>query len=109
MRLIANKQLKGAYGLVSAGDSFECETHIGQQLIKKGLARPAQTYETKEIVPEPIVSGDPFRLVYHPEHSEPPSVLGALDQAISETDVAEAGTPDPPRRKRGRPRKNPAA
>jgi hypothetical protein len=67
MRLIANSQLRGEYGLVEEDREFDCPEHIAPKLLRSGKARrpdpPRVLYETKIIVPEaPEVSPRlPFR------------------------------------------------
>ena len=41
MKLIAERQLLGDYGKVSAGEQFEVSADVGEQLIARGLARHA--------------------------------------------------------------------
>ena len=50
MRVIANRQLTGHYGMVTAGQEFEAEDDVARQLLRAGLVKrpdpPAMVYET---------------------------------------------------------------
>ena len=56
MRVIANRQLTGHYGVVTIGQEFEADDDVARQLLRNGLVKkpdlPAMVYETKVIVPE---------------------------------------------------------
>ena len=56
MKVIANHQLRGEYGVVQANQVFECRDDTGNELLKAGLVRnalpPKVQYETKVLVPE---------------------------------------------------------
>ena len=56
MRLIANRQLTGHYGVVTIGQEFEADDDVARQLLRNGLVKkpdlPAMVYETKVIAPE---------------------------------------------------------
>ena len=88
MELIANRQLTGDYGSVSAGDCFHCSEEVGAQLLQAGLARvrfaQPYIYETKVVTPEaPEVkpaAAIPFRDV--PDSDPRPKALVALESAV---------------------------
>ena len=48
MLVIAQRQLRGVYGLVTPGEKFDAPDDVAAVLLKRGLAVP---YETKDIVP----------------------------------------------------------
>src|ERR1019366_3966421 len=56
MRLIANRQLAGHYGVVTIGQEFEADDDVARQVLRNGVVRkpdlPAMVYETKVIAPE---------------------------------------------------------
>lgn len=103
-------------GRVVPGQQFEMqELAHARSLISRGLATeilepPISTYETKVIVPQPpavpVVAAPPFRDLYMPDQSEPSEVLTYSDPVLSSADVPKQGVVDPPRRKRGRPKKH---
>ena len=41
MRLIANSQLSGEYGTVTAGQEFECQDAIAFELLRTNMVRKA--------------------------------------------------------------------
>jgi hypothetical protein len=100
MRLVANKQLTGDYGTVTAGQRFECPDEVGRQLIQGGHARafeaPQVMYETKVIEPEaPEVSPrDPFRNGAL-SHAEQAAMAPEGHSLLAESDVPEPGAADP--------------
>ena len=112
MILIAQRQLCGEYGKVAPGASFELDDQDAiKSLLGSGLAAmaPVSMYETKVIVPAPppmpVVVPESFRHLYMP-HTESAGELPADgDPVLPEPDMEPEGTPDPPRRGRGRPRK----
>jgi hypothetical protein len=48
MLVIAQRQLRGVYGLVSTGDKFDAPDDVAKSLLHRGLATE---YERKDIVP----------------------------------------------------------
>ena len=110
MTLIANRPLKSTeYGRVNPGERFDVQDpDVVKGLVSQGLASivPISTYETKVIVAAPVVAAPPFRDLYMPHASEQGEVSSGGTPVLSGADVSEQGTPDPPRRKRGRPRKH---
>ncbi len=110
MTLIAIRPLKSKdYGRVRPGEWFEVENpETVQGLLRQGLASiaPISTYETKVIVAAPVVAAEPFCDLYMPDQGEPAQVSADSDPVLSSADVPKQGVVDPPRRKRGRPRKH---
>jgi len=49
MKLIANKQLTGDYGTVRPGQSFDAQSDVARELVRRGVAQvaPAVVYENK--------------------------------------------------------------
>ena len=100
MRVIANRQLTGHYGMVTAGQEFEAEDDVARQLLQAGLVKkpdpPAMVYETKVIAPEvpEAAPRDVFRDVSLPD-PEPAGMAPEGDSVLSTPDVPEPGTADP--------------
>jgi hypothetical protein len=112
MRVIANRQLNGDYGLKNPGDIIDnLPPHLEKDYLARGVVSPAEDpkvlYETKVISPEaPEVSArEPFRNVPVPDE-ESTDMVAEGDSVLSESDVQEEGTADS--RRRGR-RKGSAA
>lgn len=107
MKLIANRQLRGEYGLVVPGQEFEVREEIGLQLLRIGVVErpvdPKITYETKVIVPEaPEVSArHPFRDVPVPD-AESEAVASEGDSVLPDADVSESEEGTTHSRGRGR-------
>ena len=99
MRLIANNQLRGEYGVVVAGQEFECSEDVGRELLARGSARtpepPNILYDTKVVMPvAPMVSArQPFRDVPVSD-AEPAGVAAQSDRVLSQPDVSESGSAD---------------
>lgn len=112
MRVVANRQLNGDYGLKNPGDIIDnLPPHLEKDYLARGVVSPAVDpkvqYETKVVRPEaPEVSArEPFRDVsVSDEESE--AVASEGDSMLSESGVHEEGTAD--HRGRGR-RKGSAA
>ncbi|HTF69826.1 MAG TPA: hypothetical protein VK638_44825 [Edaphobacter sp.] len=108
MKLIANRQLTGTYGTVTAGQTFEVEDATAVQLITQGVAHkadpPRVEYQTKVIKPEaPEVSPrEPFRDSLMP-YEEPAAVAPESNRIVPQSDIPERRDVDR-RRRRGRPR-----
>lgn len=71
MKVIANRQLCGDYGHVTAGQEFEARDDVAEHLLKAGLVyQPAakKTYETKVVVPMtvPVIEPAPDSAVKPP-------------------------------------------
>ena len=100
MRVIANRQLTGHYGVVSGGEEFEADDDVARQLLRTGLVRkpdpPRVLYETKVIVPEsPEAAPRPgFRDVPVPD-AEPAPVASESDPLLRASDVSRQGASDP--------------
>jgi len=110
MRLIANRQLCGSYGVVGPGQEFNVEDDTGLQLISNGVAYrpnpPRILYQTKVITPEaPMVGAGPFCDVPMCD-SQPTEVAASGDTMFSVADVPKQGNVDSVKR-RGRPRIHP--
>ena len=103
MILIANRQIRGAYGTAKPGDTINVEDPQDiRALISAGLVSiPSIAYETKVIVPAPVVA-PPFRDLRDAVNFQPVAVLETSDTVVSKPVVEPQGTPDRPRR-RGRP------
>ncbi len=92
MRVIANRQLAGHYGVVTTGQEFDAEDDVARQLLRAGLVKkpdpPAMVYETKVIVPEvpEAAPRDVFRDLPLPD-AEPAAVAGEGDQQLSAPDL----------------------
>lgn len=112
MRLIANCQLAGDYGVVNTGQSFIVLDADAQKLLDSGAARRAdpprvlyqtkpRVFETPTIQPEaPEVSArPPFRNVSLSNAQSPP-VASASDRVLPKSDLPAQGVPDPGRRGR---------
>lgn len=115
MILIANRQLYRGRVLFREGQHFEAPDNEARDLMNRGLARPhydASTYETKVIIPAPpptpMVVPESFRHLYMPDTEQPERVSADGHRVVPDSNVEPERTPDPPRRKRGRPRKVPA-
>jgi hypothetical protein len=106
MTVIANRPLRGEYGLVNRGQQFEVRDEVAEQLLKKGLVTPVGAprveYETKVLRPAaPEVSArQPFRElpVFDPQ---PEGMASEGDRVFSTADVP-APRADNPRGRRGR-------
>jgi hypothetical protein len=92
MKLIANRQLRGEYGLVAPDQEFEARDEVAGDLLRRDLARragpPVVLYETKPIQPQeaPEVRPEvPFRDVPVP-HAEPEAVASEGDSVLPESD-----------------------
>ena len=113
MRVIANRQLTGHYGMVTAGQEFEAEDDVARQLLRAGLVKapdpPAMVYETKVIVPEvpEAAARDVFRDVSLPD-AEPAVLAPEGDQELSMPDLPAQRTDDP-RGRAGRKASGPGA
>jgi len=112
MILIAQRQLCGAYGKVPPGATFELDDQDAiKSLLGSGLATmaPVSMYETKVIIPAPpltpVVVPESFRHLYMPNAEPAGELSDDGDPVLPDADVEPEGTPDPPRRRRGRPRK----
>jgi len=106
MILIANRQLTGSYGTVTAGQQINVSDEDARVLLASGVATlPVSTgYETKVIVAAPVAAR-PFRHGDHADAEQPGAVLAPGAGSVPSTDVPAPGTPDRPRR-RGRPPKH---
>ena len=100
MKLIANRQLTGAYGTVTPGQHFEVSDEIANDLLRRGLVRqagvPRIEYDTRAITPSeaPEVSPrEPFRHVFVP-NTEPADMAAEGDSVLSESDLLEQGIAD---------------
>ena len=113
MTLIANRQLYRDRVLLREGQHFDAPDNEARDLMYRGLARPyyeaTGTYETKVIIPAPppmpVVIPESFRHLYMPDGEQPERVSADGHRVVPDADVEPEGTPDPPRRRRGRPRK----
>lgn len=114
MILTANRQIYRGRVLIAEGQRFEAPDNEGRDLVYRGLAHPHYngTYETKVVIPAPpptpVVVPQFFRDLYMPDAGIAPEVSAASDTVLPAPDAPTEGTIDPPRRKRGRPRKYPA-
>ena len=99
MRVIANRQLTGHYGVVSAGQEFDAHEDVARQLLRAGLVKkpdpPTMAYETKVIVPEvpEAAPRDVFRDLRLPD-AEPAAVAPEGDQELSAANVPAQRTVD---------------
>ncbi len=100
MRIVANRQLTGVYGTVSAGQEFECHDATALELLQAGFVQragaPAVRYETKVIVPAeaPQVSArDSFRHVPVSD-ARPETVAAAGDCVFPGPDAPQRGAAD---------------
>jgi len=98
MKLIANCQLSGDYGMVTEGDMFEARDEIGEILIRNGNARkadpPEVVYETQALQPQEtpeVRPKTPFRDVHVPD-AEPPRVVEERDQELPRANVSSKPT-----------------
>lgn len=102
MRLIANRQLSGAYGVVTAGQVFECDDEIARTLMENGVAYrpqpPRILYQTKVVRPEAPEVGPrpPFRDLPLP-NAEPKVVSATSNPVLPGTDVPESRASNPVR------------
>ena len=109
MRVIANRQLTGHYGVVTIGQEFDANDDVARQLIHAGLVRkpepPAMVYERKVIVPEvpEAAPRDAFRDMPLSD-AEQAGVAAGRDPVFSTADVSQSGAPDP----RGRTGRKPS-
>ena len=100
MRVIANRQLTGHYGMVTVGQEFEAEDDVARQLLRAGLVKrpdpPAMVYETKVIEPEVPEAAlrDIFRDVSRPD-AEQTGVAREGDQELPMPDLPAQRTDDP--------------
>mgnify|MGYP001605836759 FL=1 len=95
-------------GRIPPGSMFELWNKEDiDEVTRSGMAScaPMSTYETKVIVAAPVVAAPPFRDLYMPHAREQGEVPADGDSMLPGADVPEQGNVDPPRRKRGRPRK----
>ena len=99
MRVIANRQLTGHYGVVTIGQEFDANDDVARQLIHAGLVRkpdpPTLVYETKVMVPEvpEAAPRDAFRDVPLPD-AEQAGLAAGSDPVLSTADVLQSGTAD---------------
>ena len=98
MKLIANCQLHGEYGMVTEGDTFDVRDDVGEMLIKNGNARkadpPQVVYETQALQPQetPEVRPEtPFRDVHVPDTESTP-VVEERNQELPRADVSSQPT-----------------
>ena len=108
MRLIANRQLAGDYGVVVAGDQFIVSDPDGLKLIEMGVARradpPRVLYETKPAryemptiqpaAPEVSARASDFRDVCLPD-AKPAPVAPESNSVLPKPNASEPGTADP--------------
>src|SRR5580704_6511680 len=100
MRVIANRQLTGHYGVVFGGQEFDAEEGVARQLLRAGLVKrpdpPVMVYETKVIVPEAPEAAprDAFRDVPLPD-AEPAGVAREGNRELSTADVPMPRADDP--------------
>jgi hypothetical protein len=105
MKVIANRQLRGNYGLVVPDQEFETTDAIADSLLKRGLVRhavpPKVQYETKIIKPEAPEVGprEPFRDLPLPDEKSE-NVASEGDNLLPEPDVSQDRATHP--RGRGR-------
>src|SRR5665213_3869625 len=106
MRVIANRQLAGNYGVVTTGQEFDADEDVARQLLRAGLVKrpdpPVMVYETKVIVPQAPEAAprDVFRDVSLPD----PELAGMASEGDQELSAANVQTPrtDDPRGRTGR-------
>src|SRR4051794_16492770 len=100
MKLIANRQLCGDFGVVAQGESFMChDEQTATSLLGRALARtaapPRILYETKVIAPEAPEVGPrlPFRdlPLCHPQPAE---LAFESHRPLPFADACKPGTPD---------------
>src|SRR3954453_18400485 len=100
MRVIANRQLTGHYGVVTTGQEFDADDDVARQLIRNGLVKrpdpPAMVYETKVIVPEvpEAAPRDAFRDLPVPD-PQSAGVAPEGNRELSDADVSPPRTDDP--------------
>jgi hypothetical protein len=100
MRVTANRQLTGHYGVVSMGQEFDADEDVARQLLRAGLVKrpdpPAMVYETKVIVPEvpEAAPRDAFRDVSLPD-TEPAGMAPESNRELSEADLPAQRIDDP--------------
>ena len=100
IRLIANRQLTGHYGVVTMGQEFEAEDDVARQLLRNGLVKkpdlPSMAYETKVIAPEvpEAAPRDTFRDVPVPD-AEQADLAPEGNQEFSATNFPAQRTDDP--------------
>ena len=109
MRVIANRQLTGHYGVVTMGQEFDAEDDVARQLLRAGLVKrpdpPAMVYETKVIVPEAPEAAprDAFRDMPLSD-AEPQEVASESDRMLPAADLPAARIAHPVGRgRRSRP------
>jgi hypothetical protein len=106
MRVIANRQLTGHYGVVTIGQEFEADDDVARQLLRNGLVKkpdlPAMVYETKVIAPEvpEAAPRDAFRDVPVPD-PEQADLASESDREFSASNF-QAQRVDDPRGRTGR-------
>ena len=106
MRVIANRQLTGHYGVVTAGQEFDADDDVARQLLRAGLVKrpdpPVMLYETKVVSPEAPEAAprEAFRDVPLSD-AEPTHVAGECNPEFSEPNVSVPRT-DTPRGRAGR-------
>lgn len=98
MQVIANRQLFGDYGAVVAGQQFECQDDVANELIARSLVRrleaPKVAYEVKVIVPEaPEVAAarepEPFRSDVPLPDPEPQGMAPEGNRVLPGSDVRQ--------------------
>ena len=100
MRVIANRQLTGHYGVVSMGQEFDANEDVARQLLRAGLVKkpdpPVMVYETKVLIPEAPEAAprDAFRNVPLPD-SEPAGMATEGNRELSAGDIPAPRTDDP--------------
>ncbi len=99
MRVIANRQLTGHYGVVTTGQEFDAHEDVARQLLRAGLVKrpdpPAMVYETKVIVPKAPEAAprDVFRDVSLHD-AEPTGMAPEGNRELSAADVQTPRTDD---------------
>ncbi len=111
MRLIANRQLCGVYGVVVAGQEFDCPDEIAVTLLKAELVRkpaaPQVVYETKVVMPgAPGVSTRPLFCDVSVPDAQQARVFTPSDSVLPESDVPTPRTTNS-RGRAGRARSGP--
>lgn len=107
MRLIANCQLTGDYGVVSKDQSFILPDGDAQKLLDSGCARradpPRVLYQSKpyrfetptvEMEAPGVSARPPFRNM-PVSHQESPPVVTTSDSLLPKADISLSGTADP--------------
>ena len=104
MRLIANRQLTGVYGMVGPGELFECDEETARVLIAAGLAHKAEPpkvlYRTKAVEPPEVGPAVPFRDLPVPD-SQSAKLANSGDPVLPGADAPKPRAADPVKR-RGR-------